>query len=869
MSGNWAATYRLQVHKEFPLDAAGAILPYLAELGISHVYLSPCLQATPGSPHGYDVTDPTRISDDLGGEAGWSRFVDACARADLKILLDIVPNHMSASHHNPWWDEVLTHGPFSGHASYFDIKAPTHEPWRVHLCVLAHPYDEALRTGELRLVIENDRPRLQHFDDSWPLAPASWGTLLSAASPDRPTDPCFTELQRLSLLPSPDAEAVADYGRQVARAADILAARQTRETLQAAVARLEPDPDRLDRILQRQFYVLHGWKRAGEWTNYRRFFDVASLVGIHTEQPAVLEATHSRITGMTSRGELHGLRIDHPDGLLDPRGYFERLRSMYPNVRLYVEKILDNDEHLMPDWPIDGTVGYDFLAKANRLWMDDQRIDALTSIYADFTGHSVDFPALVREKKRHIVDGTFCAELDRLAGMANRIARTDWHTRDVSPRQVREALARVTVALSVYRSYRTATVLHDGDRRVLTDAVQRARIGSTDLDGVVFDFLLALFTKAELNETEAQFIAEWQQFAPAVMAKGMEDTTFYNFDRLVSCNEVGAQASLIGISADKFHEFCHHLSDCWPNTLLATSTHDNKRSEDVRTRISVLSEIPDRWSEALQLWSHLNAAAWNHRTPDRHAEYLFYQTLIGAWPISPERSWQYMLKACREAKSRTSWHEPNLGYEENIRGFVESSLANGAFISSLEAFIAPLVLPGHINSLSQTLLKMLVPGVPDFYQGTELWDRSLVDPDNRRPVDFVQRRELLERCKTLTAAEALRDWQSGLPKLWMTHRLLSLRRERSEDFGMESKYQPLVAQGTHLGNLFAFRRGPWLIAVVPRFTLSLNGDWGDTTLPLPQGTWRNLFDGSTMQGAAGPAALFAEFPVSLLLRDPP
>ncbi len=386
---------------------------------------------------------------------------------------------------------------------------------------------------------------------------------------------------------------------------------------------------------------------------------------------------------------------------------------------------------------------------------------------------------------------------------------------------------------------------------MLTDAVQRARIGSTDLDGVVFDFLLALFTKAELNETEARFIAEWQQFAPAVMAKGMEDTTFYNFDRLVSCNEVGAQASLIGISADKFHEFCHHLSDCWPNTLLATSTHDNKRSEDVRTRISVLSDIPDRWSEALQLWSHLNAAAWNHRTPDRHAEYLFYQTLIGAWPISPERSWQYMLKACREAKSRTSWHEPNLGYEENIRGFVESSLANGALISSLEAFIEPLVLPGHINSLSQTLLKMLVPGVPDFYQGTELWDRSLVDPDNRRPVDFVQRRELLERCKTLTAAEALRDWQSGLPKLWMTYRLLSLRRERSEDFGMESKYQPLVAQGTHLGNLFAFRRGPWLIAVVPRFTLSLNGDWGDTTLPLPQGTWRNLFDGSTVQGAAG------------------
>jgi (1->4)-alpha-D-glucan 1-alpha-D-glucosylmutase len=869
MSGNWAATYRLQVHQDFPLDAAAATLPYLAELGISHVYLSPCLQATPGSRHGYDVADPTRIGTDLGGEPGWARFVDACAQSGLKILLDIVPNHMSATHYNPWWDDALAHGPYSDHAAFFDIKVPAHQPFRVHLCVLARTYDEALRSGELSVVIDAGRPRLRHFDDSWPLAPASWETLLSTPSRHGAADACFAALRRLSLLPNPDAAAVEEYRRQADRAAQVLADPQVQEHLREAASGLAGDADRLHGLLEQQFYVLHGWKLAGEWTNYRRFFDVGSLVGIDTGQPRVWQALHARIETMVSRGELHGLRIDHPDGLLDPRGYFERLRSRFPDVRIYVEKILDNDERLMADWPIDGTVGYDFLAKANRLWMDDQRIDALTATYADFTGHSVDFSALVREKKRHIVEGTFSADLDRLAGLANRIARADWRTRDVSPRQVREALARVTVALGVYRSYRTANTLHDSDRRVLTEAVQRARIGSTDIDGVTFDFLLALFTRPELNDLEAQFVAEWQQLSPAVMAKGVEDTTFYNFDRLVSCNEVGAQASLIGISADKFHEFCHYLGDCWPNNLLATSTHDNKRSEDVRTRISVLSEIPDRWSEALHLWSQLNAAAWNNRTPDRHAEYLFYQTLIGAWPISPERCWQYMLKACREAKSRTSWHEPNLGYEENIRGFVESTLANGDFIASLEAFIEPLVLPGRINSLSQTLIKMLIPGVPDFYQGTELWDLSLVDPDNRRPVDFGRRRELLERCRELAAAAVLDEWDSGLPKLWLTHRLLTLRRERSEDFGMESQYQPLVARGAHLGNLLAFRRGPDLIAVVPRFTLSVNGDWGDTSLPLPQGIWRNVFDDAHHRESARPGALFANFPVSLLARDAP
>jgi (1->4)-alpha-D-glucan 1-alpha-D-glucosylmutase len=866
MTGEWVATYRLQLHAQFPLGAAAKILPYLAALGITHVYLSPCLQAEPGSQHGYDVTVPGHVSRDLGGEEAWGAFVESCRAFGMKILLDIVPNHMSASARNPWWDDVLGNGPYSAHVDFFDIRNSSGDPFKVHLCPLARPYGEALQAGELRIELIEDRPRLVHFDNSWPIGPASWGALLCDPA-EQIGDSCLEEFDRLIGRASPQPCERSRYTEHRARAVELLNERRLDGRLAAAIERINADPDLLDAVLRKQFYMLHGWKLAGEVCNYRRFFDVGGLVGIRTEIPAVFSASHARIETMISRQEIDGLRVDHPDGLRDPLSYFKRLRELLPAGRVYVEKILENDEHLVNDWPIDGTVGYDFLAKVNRLWMDDQRLDALTATYSDFTGHTVNFAALVREKKREIIDSSFPADLERLSVAAIRSARANWRTRDISPKQLREALAKVTVALSVYRTYRTATTLSDDDKRVLTDAVQAARIASPSIESAAFDFLLDVATRPTLTPMEAEFVGKWQQLAPAVMAKGVEDTTFYCFDRLVSCNEVGAQASLVGISADKFHEFCHYLSERWPNSMLATSTHDNKRSEDVRARISVLSEIPDRWSEALHLWSQLTAPAWKNRTPDRHAEYLLYQTLIGAWPISQERTWAYMQKACREAKIRTSWHEPNIGYEENIRGFVEGVFQTPEFMSSLEAFIAPLIVPGRINSLSQTLIKMMVAGVPDFYQGTELWDLSLVDPDNRRPVDFELRADLLRRCRALDAAQVLRDWDSGLPKLWMIARVLALRQTLAPDFAEQSKYQPLVAQGAHLGNVLAFRRGENFIAVVPRFTLSLNGDWGDTRLPLPRGAWRNCFTGAVLEGTVAPAEIFDGFPVALLRRE--
>ena len=868
MRGNWIASYRLQLHAGFSLRQALDVLPYLADLGISHVYLSPCLQAVPGSPHGYDVTDPTRISEDLGGESAWARFVERARSLGLRILLDIVPNHMSASQHNPWWDSVLEHGPFSEFAEYFDVRNPPHHPFRVHLCSLARPYGAAIEAGELAIEVADGHLRVRHYENSWPLGPASWGTLLTAVEVPSPgAASCFGELERLRATAEPgDADRTA-YGRCAAQALELFADALRRGKLEQAVDRAGSDKNLLDAALKRQFYMLHGWKLAGELGNYRRFFDIGTLCGIRTELPVVFEATHARIAAMIARSEIEGVRVDHPDGLREPLEYFKRLRALLPSGRIYVEKILENDERLKEDWPIDGSVGYEFLAKVNRLWMDDQRTDVLTATYSDFTGHSVNFAALVREKKRAIVESTFSADHERLARAALEIARAERQTRDLSPRQLREALARLIVALPIYRTYRTLDALDDDDKRILIEAIQSARIGSPDIDSAAFDFLAALLTKSRLNDAEADFVAQWQQLTPAVMAKGVEDTTFYCFDRLVSCNEVGSQASLVGISADKFHEFCHSLSERWPHNLLATSTHDNKRSEDVRTRISILSEIPERWSEALHQWSQLNADAWQNRVPDRHAEYLLYQTLIGAWPIDRDRCWQYMLKACREAKINTSWHEPNSGYEEKIRGFCDGVFQSPDFIASLERFIEPLILPGRINSLAQTLVKMVAPGVPDFYQGTELWDLSLVDPDNRRPVDFELRAGFVRRARELTAADVQMQWDSGLPKLWMTARLLAIRRRRPEDFSDQSKYQPLVAQGTHLGRLLAFRRGENLIAVVPRFTLTLGGEWSDTRLPLPGGAWRNCFTDDVVQREVTPGALFNSFPVALLIRD--
>jgi (1->4)-alpha-D-glucan 1-alpha-D-glucosylmutase len=569
MSGDWIATYRLQLNADFPLPAAAHVLPYLAELGISHVYLSPVLQAASSSTHGYDVVDPTRISEQLGGEPGWEQFVAAARANQLGILLDFVPNHMAASAENPWWDDLLRFGPQSRYAKFFDVTPRREDPrWIVHLCPLGQRYGDILAAGKFRLARRGDGSvRLTYFDHSWPLCPETH-TPLSNVSDDE-------------------------------------------------LAVLSSDHERLHELIEQQHYRLHHWKLEGELTNYRRFFDVGTLVGVRMENPEVFAACHARVQRMIERGELAGLRIDHPDGLADPRGYLQRLRELLPDGRIYVEKILDEHEDLRGDWPVDGGVGYEFLARVNRLWMDGQNSDALTALYSDFTKESVNFPAVVREKQRQVLDRAFAADLDRVTDAAFALSQRDWRQRDLSRRQLREALARITTALPVYRTYRPGSADDSEDIRLINETLNSARMLAPHIDAAVFDFLQGLLTTENPGEPEREFLRRWQQLSPAVAAKGIEDTTFYVYDRLVACNEVGAPASVIGIPTERFHEFCHHLGANWPHNLLATSTHDNKRSE------------------AVHAWSVMNHDAWNHRTPDRHAEWLLYQTLVGAWPISP------------------------------------------------------------------------------------------------------------------------------------------------------------------------------------------------------------------------------------------
>ncbi|HVW22531.1 MAG TPA: malto-oligosyltrehalose synthase [Opitutaceae bacterium] len=865
MRDDWIATYRLQLRADFPLAAAGEILPYLAALGISHVYLSPCLQAVKGSAHGYDVVDPTRISRDLGGEDAWRAF---CARArehGLGILLDIVPNHMAASPQNPWWDDVLAHGPYSTRVAFFDIVPRPDDPgWRLHLPMLGRPYGEVLAAGDLKVEIREGRPRLTYFEHSWPLGPASWRLLLGGDYADEP-DLC--ELEQLGRLEEPGTADHESYRRHHRQAEGLLKRAVSDGALAAAITRFPGHPGRLHELLERQFYALHGWQLAGEVVNYRRFFDIGSLVGLRVEAEPVFEAAHGKIASLLAEGGIDGLRVDHPDGLRDPEGYFARLRRLLPKGRIYVEKILDSEEQLRSEWPVDGTVGYEFLSKVNRLWMNDQKADALNGLYADFTRQPVNFLHIVRDKKRNIVEASFAADLERLTQLAQRIARASWKTHDLSRRQIADALKRLTVLLPVYRTYRGAGAAHPADRRILEDLFVAARGSAPPLNPAVLAFLEAVLLEEDPDELELDFIARWQQLTPGVTAKGVEDTTFYCYDRLVSCNEVGAQASLLGISAEKFHEFCHALGERWPGNLLATSTHDNKRSEDVRARISVLSELPDRWGEALQRWSRMNEPAWRNRAPDRHAEYLLYQTLIGAWPIDQDRCWQYMLKACREAKIQTSWHQPNAGYEASIRDFIAGVFASAEFRSEVERFVAQVLAPGRVNSLAQVLIKMTAPGVPDFFQGSELWDLSLVDPDNRRPVDFSERARLIAQLGQLTARQAMAQADSGMPKLWMIQRTLAFRQRHPECFAGDQRYQPIIAQGTRLAHLLSYRRGERMVVVVPRFTLTLGGDWGDTRLRLPKGTWQNRFTDERLSGDVSPAALFGDFPVALLLRE--
>jgi (1->4)-alpha-D-glucan 1-alpha-D-glucosylmutase len=828
MSPETRAAYRVQLRPGFGLDQAAALAPYLEALGVSHLFTSSVLQAAPGSTHGYDVVDPTRVNAELGGEDAHARLGAALAGHGLAHLLDVVPNHMAiGGRANPWWWDVLKHGPASRYAGYFDVDWEPPEQRlqnKVLLPVLGDHYGRALESGEIRLAHEYGELIVRYHEHAFPLDPSTLDPLLAG--------------------PVPDA---------------------------AAIARLNAEADALDALLERQNYRLAHWRAAARDVGYRRFFDISHLAGLRVENEAVFRDSHARVLDWVARGTLHGLRIDHPDGLRDPAQYFARLRAACPEAWIVAEKILTGEETLPADWPVDGTTGYDFLNHALGLFVDPAGEAPLTALYGGLTGEPTDFHALARDCKRQALTDLLGSELNRLTTLFLAVCERHRRHRDYTRHELHEALREVATAFPVYRAYARPGTVSDTDRRRVEAAIAAAAAARPDLDRELLRFLADLLLLRVPGALETELALRFQQLSAPAMAKGVEDTAFYRYHRLVALNEVGGEPARFGTDPDAFHAFCARVQASHPRTLLATSNHDTKRSGDVRARLALLSEIATRWTEAVRRWVAHNARHRRGAAPDSNMEYLLYQTLVGAWPVEAPRVLAYLEKAAREAKQHTSWLRPDAAYEDALRDFAAAVLDDAQFRADLSGFVAPLVWPGRVNGLSQTLLKLAAPGVAHVYQGTELWDLSLVDPDNRRPVDFDLRRRLLDELPRLSPEQVVARADEGLPKLWVIRQALHLRRQRPAPFGAGAAgaYAPLAAEGVKAKHAVAFLRGGEVAAVAPRLVIGLDGDWGDTTLALPSGRWRNVLDGESLDGGRVPlACLLRRFPVALLAREP-
>ncbi|HEX9944490.1 MAG TPA: malto-oligosyltrehalose synthase [Thermoanaerobaculia bacterium] len=878
------ATYRVQLRPGFGFDQAAAIADYLAGLGISHLYSSPYLQAAKGSAHGYDVIDPGRVNEELGGEEAHIRFCRRLSEHGLGQVLDIVPNHMAITERrNVWWWDVLENGPSSRYAWYFDVD--WHPPQaRLHntvlLPILGDHYGRVLEAGELKLVRRAGKFEIHYHEHRMPVAPRSLDTLTDEAA-RRCGSPDLAFLADafggLPLATATDRESVARRHRDkevlAGQLARLCAERpEVAAAVDAVVEEVNADPDRLDELLSRQNYRPAFWRTAGQELGYRHFFDINTLVGLRAEDERVFADTHVRVLQWLQEGMLDGVRVDHPDGLRDPQAYFERLRAAAPDAWIVVEKVLAPGEPLRGSWPVDGTTGYDFLNLAGGLFVDRAGERPLTDLYAELTGENPEWAELMREKKLLVLSELLASDVNRLAEVFLQVCERHRRHRDYTRFELRQALREVVACFPVYRSYVRAEAgeVSAEDERCIGEAIERARAHRPDLAPDLLDFFRDLLLLRIRGEVESELVMRFQQLTGPAMAKGVEDTAFYNFHRLVSLNEVGGSPGAFGVSVEEFHRACADNQRRWPRAMLATSTHDTKRSEDVRARLHLLSEIPERWGEAVRRWFGRNERHRSSGWPDRNAEYLLYQTLVGAWPISAGRAAAYMEKAAREAKVHTAWTRVNPEYEEALREFVQGVVEDPEFTADLEAFVAPLVGPGRINSLAQTLLKMTAPGVPDFYQGTEVWDLSLVDPDNRRPVDYGLRRRLLEELERgICPQEILARMEEGLPKLWLIRQGLLLRRRRPDAFDPGAAYEPLQARGARADHAVAFLRGGEVAVVVPRLVIRLGGDWGDTVVELPAGRWRNELTGEEVEGGPRPAAeLLARFPVALLARLP-
>jgi (1->4)-alpha-D-glucan 1-alpha-D-glucosylmutase len=925
------ATYRLQFGPGLTFDDAAALLDYLQALGVSDCYTSPFLETATRGSHGYDVSDHNRLREELGGETAFGRLAAALRERQMGLLVDVVPNHMGiAQNRNAWWYDVLENGAASQYAAYFDIDwhpVKTELADKVLLPILGEQYGVVLDKGELRLSLEEGRFVVRYYETVLPISPRSYGRILGhriEALSERlgGEHPDVVRLKSLitwfATLPprtEKDPERLAarrrekDIGREKLIA--LLAESEAiREFVAQTVEAFNGTPgqphsmDLLDALLADQAYRVAYWRVAGEEINYRRFFDINDLAAIRMEDPEVFEAAHRLLFRLVREGVVTGLRIDHPDGLYDPAEYFRRLqRGAGGDFYVVAEKILAPGEQLPDSWATSGTTGYEFLNLLNGIFVDRANARAMDQIYLRLIKTRPSFTDIVTECKRLITETSMASELNVLGHRLNTISEKHRSSRDFTLSSLTRALRETIVGFPVYRTYVDGQV-SSRDREYIARAIAHARRRATS-DATVYDWLQRVLTldspdwatEADIRE-RLDFVMRFQQITGPVTAKGFEDTALYRFNRLVSLNEVGGDPSRFGVSLAEFHAENGARLRRSPYALSATATHDTKRGEDVRARINVLSEIPNDWRRRLALWQRLNR---RHRAnvdgaavPGANTEYLIYQTLVGAWPIDAERLTAYLQKAVREAKSHTSWINPNVKYDEALARFAQAIVdrqRSAAFLDDFIPFQARIAHFGVLNSLAQTLIKITAPGVPDFYQGTELWDLSLVDPDNRRAVDWKLRQRLLgelehELATTSDRAAVAHDlWlkkDDARVKLFLIREALGARRARPALFAAGG-YRALESRGALAEHVCAFARvgsDAAAITVAPRLlarrggaTVPLGAEyWSDTTLELPAelaGRFTNVFTGEALEGAAlSLGRVLARFPVALLERRP-
>jgi (1->4)-alpha-D-glucan 1-alpha-D-glucosylmutase len=874
------STYRIQLNSQFGFDDAAKIVPYLEELGIDYLYCSPVLQAAPGSTHGYDVVDHSKVSSELGGERAYDRLWTALDQANMSQMLDIVPNHMAIARENPWWWDVLENGPSSAYAEFFDVDWEPPER-RIHntvlMPVLEDQYGILLEAGKLKVVRDGGNFEVRNGDRVFPVAPRSLRQILAPAALRSGSDALAFLADGFDALPSPastDLTSITRRHRDKKLLAEMLTKLLNEDATAASAVdqvleQLNANPDLLHEFLEQQNYRVAYWRMAARDLGYRRFFDINSLVGLRIENERVFYATHRLVMRWVTEGRVKGLRIDHPDGLRDPLEYFQRLRAACPDTWIVAEKILLGSESLRESWPIEGTTGYDFLNIAGRLFVDPAGAQPLTDFYRDFTGESADYAALVRARKQFSMRDTLGSEINTLTAMLLDLCEADRLYRDYTRHEAHEVIRATMACLPIYRTYvRESGEVAPEDDCQISAAVEAAKTYRSDLDARLFDFLRDILSLRTGGKMGAELALRFQQISAAVMAKGVEDTAFYSFNRMLALNEVGGDPDCFGVTPAEFIAWCRKMHRRWPHTMLATSTHDTKRSEDVRARLFLLSEEPERWSRAVIRWAAMNERYRTNEMPDRNFEYHLYQSTVGAWPIEKSRMLAYAEKAAREAKVHTSWTDPVPPYEEAVRKFIEGIYDDSDFIEALNEFAASLIHPGRINSLAQTLLKISTPGVPDFYQGTELWNLALVDPDNRRSQDFDLRRRMLADLREATPEQVMKRFDEGMPKLWLIRQALALRKRHPEWFGPQAGIEPLEVRGARRDHVVAFIRGESVVTIVPRLVAKLGGDWRDTEVELPRGEWINHMTGARLRGGRMKLAeLMQRFPVALLARE--